>query len=84
MSSPRAEQMFTHWFHTPKIRAAYSPASVPPEFAPLHPTTGTKDDDDEPEDEDPGENEASERATNDATEAPEEFEIDDEDGGTPP
>jgi hypothetical protein len=37
------------------------------------------DDDDEPEDEHDGENEASERETSDATEAPEEFEIDDED-----
>jgi len=44
-----------------------------------HPSTGTIDDDDEPEDEHPGENEASERETNDATEAPEEFETDDED-----
>jgi hypothetical protein len=49
-----------------------SELTVPPR------TTGTEDDDDEPEDEHPGENEASERETNDATEAPEEFVDDDE------
>lgn len=85
MISSRAEQIFTPWFHTPHIRAnTYSPASTPPEFTVPHPTTGTEDDDDEPEDEHPGENEASERETNDATEAPEEFETDDEDGRMPP
>jgi hypothetical protein len=42
--------------------------------------TGTVDDDDEPEDERPDENEARIRETNDKTEAPEEFELDDEDG----
>jgi hypothetical protein len=85
MSSALAEQNFTPWFHTPNIRAAnpYSPASALSEFTAPHPTTGTEDDDDEPEDEHPGENEASERETNDATEAPEEFETDDEDGRTP-
>ena len=85
MSFPRAEQIFTPWFHTPHIRAnSESPAITPPEFTAPHPTTGTEDDDDEPEDEHPGENEASARETNDATEAPEEFETDDEDGSTPP
>jgi hypothetical protein len=43
------------------------------------PTTGTVDDDDEPEDETDAENEAPIREINEATEAPEEFEIDDED-----
>ncbi len=46
---------------------------------PAH-TTGTIDDDDEPEDESPGENEAPVRETSDGTETPEEFELDDEDG----
>jgi hypothetical protein len=41
--------------------------------------TGTVDDDDEPEDESAGENEAPVRETRDKTEAPEEFEVDDED-----
>jgi hypothetical protein len=43
------------------------------------PTTGTVDDADEPEDETASENEAPIRETNEATEAPEEFETDDED-----
>jgi hypothetical protein len=43
------------------------------------PSTGTIDDDDEPEDESEDENEAPIRETSDATEAPEEFEKDDED-----
>jgi hypothetical protein len=42
-------------------------------------TTGTMDDDDDPADENPNENEAPIRETNEATEAPEEFEVDDED-----
>jgi hypothetical protein len=42
-------------------------------------TTGTVDDDDDPADENPRENEAPIRETNEATEAPEEFEVDDED-----
>ena len=42
-------------------------------------STGTVDDDDEPEDEHDGENEAGERETRDDTEAPEEFRRDDED-----
>ncbi|HEX3949337.1 MAG TPA: hypothetical protein VHW95_05745 [Steroidobacteraceae bacterium] len=43
------------------------------------PTTGTVDDDDDPNDERPGENEAPIRETSDKTEAPEELERDDED-----
>jgi len=43
------------------------------------PSTGTIDDDDEPEDESEDENEPPIRETSDATEAPEEFEVDDED-----
>jgi hypothetical protein len=46
------------------------------------PTTGTVDDEDEPEDERPDENEAPIRETSDKTEAPEEFEVDDEDPQT--
>lgn len=42
------------------------------------PATGTVDDDDDPNDEHEGENEAPERGDED-TELPEEFEIDDED-----
>jgi hypothetical protein len=42
-------------------------------------TTGTVDDDDDPEDERPDENEAPIRETSEKTEAPEEFELDDED-----
>jgi len=42
-------------------------------------TTGTVDDDDEPEDDRPDENEAPIRETSEKTEAPEEFELDDED-----
>lgn len=55
---------------------------VPPfqELSALPPrSTGTIDDDDEPEDESEVENEAPIRETSDATEAPEEFEVDDED-----
>lgn len=42
-------------------------------------TTGTVDDDDGPQDERPDENEVPIRETSDKTEAPEEFELDDED-----
>jgi hypothetical protein len=42
-------------------------------------TTGTVDDDDDPADENPNENEAPIRETSEGTEAPEEFEVDDED-----
>jgi hypothetical protein len=42
-------------------------------------TTGTVDDDDDPADENRNENEAPIRETSEATEAPEEFEVDDED-----
>ncbi|HEX3915250.1 MAG TPA: hypothetical protein VHW71_17260 [Steroidobacteraceae bacterium] len=44
------------------------------------PSTGTADDDDEPEDEQADENEAPIRETSEATETPEELELDDEDG----
>jgi hypothetical protein len=43
------------------------------------PPTGTVDDDDDPADEQPDENEAPIRESSDKTEAPEEFELDDED-----
>ena len=43
------------------------------------PTTGTPDDDDDRDDEHPGENEIPVRETDELTEAPEEFEVDDED-----
>ena len=48
-----------------------------PEQSFPRPSTGTVDDDDEPEDERADENEAPDRATSDRTEAPEEFELDD-------
>jgi hypothetical protein len=47
------------------------------------PTTGTVDDDDESQDERPDENEAPIRETSDATEAPEEFELDEDAPGHP-
>jgi hypothetical protein len=47
--------------------------------AAVQPTTGTADDDDDPAHERPNENEAPIRETSEATEAPEEFEVDDED-----
>jgi hypothetical protein len=43
------------------------------------PATGTQDDDDDRDDEHAGENEAPIREVDDQTEAPEEFEVDDED-----
>jgi len=44
-----------------------------------HSTTGTQDDDDDRDDEHAGENEAPVREVDENTEAPEEFEVDDED-----
>jgi hypothetical protein len=44
-----------------------------------HPATGTVDDDDDRDDEHAGENEAPVRETDENTESPEEFEVDDED-----
>jgi hypothetical protein len=44
------------------------------------PTTGTQDDGDDRDDEHAGENEAAVREIDENTEAPEEFEVDDEDG----
>ena len=55
------------------------PASVPPEHSPPLPSTGTVDDDDEPEDEHEGENEAPDHEKRDDTELPEEFERNDTD-----
>ena len=55
------------------------PVTVPSDFPIPPPTTGTVDDDDAPADEHESENEAMVRETNDSTEAPEEFERDDED-----
>jgi hypothetical protein len=49
-----------------------------PELETPH-TTGTVDDDDDPADERDDENEAPIREARDTTEAPEEFEVDDED-----
>ena len=81
MTTQPAEQTSNPWFHSPNFSAAKpaSTVSIPPDFSAPRPSTGTEDDDDEPEDEHDGENEASERETKDATEAPEEFERDDED-----
>lgn len=44
-----------------------------------HPSTGTEDDDDDRDDEHADENEVPIREVDDQTEAPEEFEVDDED-----
>jgi len=52
--------------------------AIPPGTSDI-PSTGTIDDDDEPEDESEDENEAPIREVRDSTEAPEEFEKDDED-----
>jgi hypothetical protein len=49
------------------------------DYPATHPSTGTVDDDDDPADEQPGENEAEVGESRDDTEAPEEFERDDED-----
>jgi hypothetical protein len=46
-------------------------------------TTGTVDDDDDPADERADENEAPVRETSETTEAPDEFEVDDEDESEP-
>ena len=64
-------------FHEPE--ALMNSVDEIPYLVAIAPTTGTADDDDEPEDEDEDENEAPVRETNDRTEAPEEFEKDDED-----
>ncbi|MGA2778847.1 MAG: hypothetical protein ABSF94_14930 [Steroidobacteraceae bacterium] len=55
------------------------PVGVPSDFPIPEPTTGTVDDDDGVQDEQPGENEIQVRETDENTEAPDEFEIDDED-----
>jgi hypothetical protein len=55
------------------MSGAYSEEVIP------HPSSGTEDDDDDRDDEHEGENEAPIREVSDQTEAPEEFEVDDED-----
>jgi hypothetical protein len=55
------------------------PVNVPTDVPPGRASTGTVDDADEPEDEHDNENEASEREASDDTEAPEEFQHNDED-----
>jgi hypothetical protein len=62
-----------------RLICARDPATAPSQFPEPMASTGTVDDDDEPEDEHAGENEASVRETSDATEARQEFETDDED-----
>jgi hypothetical protein len=57
----------------------FDPRQLPESNAVAPHTTGTVDDDDDPADESRNENEAPIRETNEATEAPEEFEVDDED-----
>ncbi|MEO8306583.1 MAG: hypothetical protein ABI616_00915 [Pseudomonadota bacterium] len=52
------------------------PVQTPPEFVNPPPSTGTVDDQDEPEDEREDENEIPVGAPTDSTEAPEEFEDD--------
>jgi hypothetical protein len=54
-------------------------SNVPSESIFPAPTTGTEDDDDDRDDEHEGENEAPIREINEQTEAPDEFEVDDED-----
>jgi hypothetical protein len=54
-------------------------SNVPSESIVPAPTTGTEDDDDDRDDEHEGENEAPIREINEQTEAPDEFEVDDED-----
>ncbi|MCJ7453204.1 MAG: hypothetical protein MUO39_12120 [Steroidobacteraceae bacterium] len=58
----------------PDTDAHELPVNVPPQFPPTRASTGTVDDDDEPEDEHDGENEASGREIRDDTGAPEAFE----------
>ena len=60
---------------TPEIPAV----PLPGEFPDPRPSTGIIYDDDAPEDEHDGENEAPSRTVSDNTEAPEEFERDEED-----
>jgi hypothetical protein len=57
-----------------KIFAARKPVNTPAERSPTLPSTGTIDDQDEPEDERDEENEIPLIAPSDDTEAPEEFE----------
>jgi hypothetical protein len=81
--------MKTRFTHQPHVRATRTrltaigspemPEIITSEFPAPRTSTGTVDDDDEPEDEHDDENEASERELRDDTEAPEEFERDDED-----
>jgi hypothetical protein len=54
---------------------------LPSDFPIPPPSTGTVDDDDDPADERADENEARVRGNNDSTEAPREFQHDDEDRG---
>jgi hypothetical protein len=81
MAAKSAEQTCNPWFHSPNFNAGKpaSTVSIPLDFSAPRRSTGTEDDDDEPEDEHDGENEASERETKDAAEDPEEFASDDED-----
>lgn len=58
---------------------ARDPATAPSQFPEPIASTGTVDDDDEPEDERAGENEASVCESRDETEARQEIETDDED-----
>jgi len=54
-------------------------SNIQPEGIPPTQTTGTEDDFDDSDDEHEGENEAPIREVDERTEAPEEFEVDDED-----
>jgi len=81
MNSRLAQQSTSPWSRAPLLRDAFQdPAPYDTgNSASRQPSTGTVDDDDEPEDEHDGENEAAERETRDTEEAPEEFLRDDED-----
>lgn len=83
MSSRPAEQTASHWRHAPLINAGgedeVTLASGTPRSG--QPATGAIDisDDYAPDDEHEGENEAAQHETGDSEEAPEEFQLDDED-----
>ena len=66
----------THDGIAPSLESWPDPSDVLSEFPVPNASTGTVDDDDEPEDEHDGENEASERKIDEGTEAPEEFQHD--------
>jgi len=83
MNSPSPARELAPVRRLSELGAAADPpelaVTVPSDFPIPHPTTGTVDDDDAPADEHESENEAMVREIDDSTEAPDEFERDDED-----